>query len=100
MHHSSFSTSKSAASLALAILATVFGAIALLLFFGPFSLRPLPLVLALGACVLVLVAVALRKLGQEEDATRIEPTFETSILAFPPEPKLGPRPLRRTWRPQ
>jgi hypothetical protein len=43
-------------------------------------------------CILVLV---LRARSRRTDAEFIERSFETSILAFPPEPRLGRRDLSR-----
>ena len=52
---------------------------------------------ALGALTLLgLLFAAIRAFVRRRDPQLIEPSFETSILAFPPEPKLGPRPLSRT----
>ena len=99
MHHSSFSTSKSKAPITLAVVATLLGTGAVLLLHA-FTTPRLALVLAIAAWARVLFVLAARKRGVRDDPARIEPTFETSILAFPPEPKLGRRPLPRTWRPQ
>ena len=94
MNHSSFSTSKRKARFALAVLVLLAGLSAALILRSGLGLPPLVYALALGGVFLVLAVVVVQKFGRPRDDTRIEPTFETSILAFPPEPKFERRPLR------
>jgi hypothetical protein len=57
------------------------------------------ILLAIAAAVGVLAAVlllALRALARRRAGEQIDPSFETSILAFPPEPRFERRTLTRT----
>ena len=94
MNHSSFSTSKRKARLALTALILLAGLSAALILRSDHGLPHFVYALALGGVFLVLAVVVVQKFGRPRDDARIEPTFETSILAFPPEPKFERRPLR------
>ena len=94
MNHSSFSTSKRTARFVLAVLTLLAGLSAALILRSDPGVPHFVYALALGGVFLVLAVVVVHKFGRPRDDARIEPTFETSILAFPPEPKFERRPLR------
>lgn len=84
------STSRRVVLLVAGILVALLCAIAAALRYG------MPYGVALGALAAGgLAFVAFRSDRQRPSRELIEPSFETSILAFPPESRLGPRTLPR-----